>query len=145
MSDEPSIHTPSGLLSEYLLLFRGSEWNHSLSPEELQKTTSQFLSWCARLNSAGALLAGNPLLPQTLLISGDRGVTEVLPGPDDDETIAGYFLIEAPTIEAAVEVARQCPMLEHGGTVEVRRIATEHPNLQRTRQRVREGIAASRC
>lgn len=144
MSDEPSIFTSPGSPSEYLLLFRGGDCNHSLSPEELQKTTAQFIAWCERLNTLGALLAGNPLLPQALLIAGGDEVREIVPGPDDDETIAGYFLIEAADLDAAVAIARQCPMLAHGGSVEVRRIATpDCPDLNRARRLVREGRAAS--
>ena len=106
---------------------------------------AQFLAWCERLNTLGTLLAGNPLLPQALLVSGVDEVRQVFPRPDDDKTIAGYFLIEAADLDAAVAVARQCPMLAHGGSVEVRRIATpDCPDLSRARRLVREGRAASR-
>ncbi|WEK05197.1 MAG: YciI family protein [Candidatus Devosia phytovorans] len=51
------------------------------------------------------------------------GKTEVLDGPyaDTREQLAGYFFIEVPTIEEAVEWANRCPSTKYG-TVEIRPI-----------------------
>src|SRR5207244_2579640 len=34
----------------YMLLFRGNDWYKSLSPEETQKVTDQWMAWFRRLN-----------------------------------------------------------------------------------------------
>jgi hypothetical protein len=43
-------------------------------------------------------------------------------GVDDDggsNPISGYAFVEADTIEAAVEIAKGCPIISDGGSVEV--------------------------
>jgi len=40
-------------------------------------------------------------------------------GPADHSALAGYVVINAADLDAAVEVARGCPGLRHGGGVEV--------------------------
>jgi hypothetical protein len=44
------------------------------------------------------------------------------PYSETKEWLGGFFLVEAPNYNAAVEIARQCPHLEYGGTIEVREI-----------------------
>ncbi len=73
----------------------------------------------------GVLTGGSPLHPITEAkkIRTRDSVTRVLDGPfaESKEVIAGYFLIEAPDVAAAVAIARRCPNAEFG-SVEVREI-----------------------
>jgi hypothetical protein len=123
--------------SEYLLLARGHDWDRSLSPADLQKTMSSFLTWFERLNSDGTLKAGQPLMDEGRIVSGKNGRT-VADGPfaESKEAIGGYFLINAASLEEAVAIARECPMLEHGMVMEVRPIAAICPTLQRVQQKI---------
>ena len=134
------MNTPNST-SEYLLLFRGSGWDRSLSPAELQKTMSNFLAWFERLSADGTLKAGQPLMDDTRIVSGKNGRT-VADGPfaESKEAIGGYFLIKAGSLDEAVAIAKQCPMLEHGTSVEVRPIAADCPTLQRVQQRIAEEL-----
>lgn len=128
--------------SEYLLLFRGGSWDRSLSPAELQNAMSGFLAWFERLSTEGTLKAGQPLMDDARIVSGKNG-RNVADGPfaESKEAVGGYFLIEAASLDAAVAVAQQCPILEHGAEVEVRPIAADCPTLQRVRQRLGEELA----
>ena len=130
---------PTNSTSEYLLLFRGTDWDRNLSPADLQKTMSGFLAWFERLTAEGTLKAGQPLLDEARIVSGKNGRT-VTDGPftESKEPIGGYFLIKAESFDEAVAIARQCPMLAVGVTVEVRAIATDCPTLQRARQVIEE-------
>ena len=38
--------------SGYIIFFRGNDWDKNLSPEELQKVTSDFMAWFERLSAA---------------------------------------------------------------------------------------------
>ena len=51
------------------------------------------------------------------------GKTDVLDGPytDTKEQFAGYFFIDVPTLEEAVEWANRCPSSRFG-TIEIRQI-----------------------
>lgn len=73
----------------------------------------------------GVLTGGSPLHPigEAKKIRTRDGVRRVLDGPfaESKEVIAGYFLIEAPDVAAAVAIAARCPNAEFG-SVEVREI-----------------------
>src|ERR1700747_1776204 len=118
--------------NEYLLLFRGSGWDKGLSPEHLQKTMDQFRAWFERLKQQGKVKAGQPLERTGKIVSGKNGRT-VADGPfaESKEAIGGYFLLQAADLDEAVEIAQQCPALEYGLDVEVRRIAEQCPPFQR--------------
>jgi hypothetical protein len=127
--------------SEYLLLFRGTDWDRSLSPAELQKTMSSFLAWFERLSIDGTLKAGQPLMDETRVVSGKNG-RAVADGPfaESKEAIGGYFLVKADSLDEAVAIAQQCPMLEFGTAIEVRPIAADCPTLHRARQLVEQEL-----
>src|SRR5882762_8109945 len=117
---------------EFILLFRGSQWDKNLSPEEIQKVMGQFMGWFERLREEGKLKAGQPLEREGKIVSGKKGRT-VADGPfaESKEAIGGYFLLQVADLDEAVEIARQCPILEYGSTVEVRPVAEECPTMER--------------
>ena len=57
------------------------------------------------------------------------------PFSESKEAIAGFFIIQADSLEEAVEIAKNCPGLDYGQTVEVRAIASEAAELQVARQK----------
>jgi hypothetical protein len=128
--------------SEYLLLFRGAHWDKGLSPEELQKITGQFMAWFERLKAQGTAKAGQPLEREGKIVSGAKGRT-VSDGPfaESKEAIGGYFLLQVEGIDEAVEIARQCPILEYGATVEVRPVAGECVSMRRANEQLAAATA----
>ena len=128
--------------NEYLLLFRGSSWDKGLSPEQLQKAMDQFMAWCERLKQQGKVKAGQPLERTGKIVSGKNGRT-VADGPfaESKEAIGGYFLLQVDDLDEAVEIAKACPVLEYGSTVEVRPIAEECPTFQRVKEQLAEAAA----
>lgn len=110
--------------SEYLLLFRGTHWDQNLSPEEIQRVMNQWMAWFERHTKAGTVKAGQPLHREGKIISGKNGST-VSDGPfaESKEAIAGYFLLQVDDFEAALQIARECPALPYGMSVEVRPVA----------------------
>jgi hypothetical protein len=50
--------------SEYILLFRGTDWHKGLSPEEIQEVVKQMYAWLDRLTAEGKAKAGKPLFPE---------------------------------------------------------------------------------
>jgi hypothetical protein len=55
-----------------------------------------------------------------------REETRVTDGPfaESKEAIAGFFIIQADSLEEAVEIAEGSPCLDYGQTIEVRAIAS---------------------
>jgi len=115
---------PQQATDEYLLLIRGTHWNHGMSPAELQKSMTDFYAWADGLSEAGILRGAQPLMEEGKLVSGAKGAT-VTDGVfvESKEAIAGYFQLAVPSMEEALGHARTCPILEYGARVEVRPIA----------------------
>lgn len=128
--------------SQYLLMFRGTHWEKGLSPEEIQRTASQFMAWFERLKAEGKVKVGQPLEREGKVVSGPKG-RSVADGPfaESKEAIAGYFLLDVRDIDEAVAIARQCPTLEHGVAVEVRPIAAMCSSLKLAEQHYAHAVA----
>ena len=112
----------------YMLLFRGNDWTKSLSPEEKQKVTDQWMAWFKRLTDQGKAIAGNPLEPEGKIVSGKKG-RMVADGPfaESKEAVGGYFFLHVSSLDEAVAIAKQCPGLDYGAVVEVRPVAPMCP------------------
>jgi hypothetical protein len=123
--------------SEYMLLFRGTHWDKSLSPEEIQDVMSQWTAWFDGLVERGKIKSAHPLMDEGKIVSWKKGQT-VADGPfaESKEAIGGYFLLQMSDLDEALEIAKECPALEHGVTVEVRPVAVQCPPLQKVSGRV---------
>ncbi len=128
--------------NEYLLLFRGSQWDKGLSPEQLQKSMDQFMGWFERLKEQGKVKGGQPLERTGKLVSGKNG-RNVADGPfaESKEAIGGYFLLEVSSLDEAVAIAKECPILEYGSTVEVRPVAEVCPTMEKLQAQMAEATA----
>ena len=126
--------------SEYMLLFRGTHWDKSLSPEEVERVMSQWNTWMERLGQQGKIAGGHALDRYAgKIVSWKKGYM-VADGPfaESKEAIGGYFLLQVDDLEEAVEIAKQCPALAYGLDVEVRPLAEECPPFQRVKEQQRE-------
>ena len=128
--------------SEYLLVFRNTSWHKDLSPEEIQQNMARFTAWFERLNNDGRFKGGGPLGHYGKIL-GARNVVMDGPFAETKEAIAGFFLIQADSLEQAVEIAKGCPGLEFGQTVEVRAIVPEPHELEIARKKMSEQQAKS--
>ena len=120
--------------SGYMLLFRGTNWDKDLSPDEIQDVMSRWSDWFEGLLADGRAKSGQPLYSEGKIVSGKNGAT-VADGPfaESKEAIAGYFLLTVETMEEALAIARLCPALEHGMRVEVRPVRESCPVMERAR------------
>ena len=66
--------------SEYILLFRGTDWHKGLSPEEIQEVVKQMYAWLDRLTAEGKAKVGKPLFPEGKVVSQKKG-RSVADGP----------------------------------------------------------------
>ena len=110
--------------SEYLLLFRNIGWHRNLTREEIRQHIARFTSWFERLRDQGQFRGGGPLAHDGKTLA-DRNTVIDGPFAETKEAIAGFFIIQADSLEQAVEIAKDCPGLTYGQTVEVRAIAPE--------------------
>lgn len=106
--------------SDYLLLFRGTDWYRELSPEEIQTKMTDWMAWFNGLVADGRCLGGQSLGAETRVVSGKARSVSDGPFTEAKETVAGYFLLHVSGVDEAVAIAKDCPGLPHGMTVEVR-------------------------
>ena len=97
-------------MSQYMITYLGG--NKPASPEEGKKQYAKYGEWLASLGDA-VVSPANPL-KGTCTVNPDGTVTQ-----GSTTSMSGYTLIEAESIEAALEIAKACPFLEMGGSLEV--------------------------
>ena len=106
-------------MSEFTYLFRGRKATGS--PEEMQKHFEQWVAWFKELGAAGRLKdPGHPLQSTGKVVSGSQRVVKDGPYAEAKDVVGGYIIVEADDISQAVELSKGCPILEVGGSVEVR-------------------------
>lgn len=110
----------------YMLLFVGTDWHRGLSPEEMQKVSDQWMKWFQGLMKEGKCVAGHPLEREGKTVSKNGRVVDG-PFAESKEAIGGYFLLNVPTMDDALAIAKQCPGLPYGAKVEVRQLRAECP------------------
>lgn len=125
-------------VSPFLLLFRnaGPESHQHLSREEREQLTKQWNDWYNGLAAQGKVQHGRPLGPQGRVVAGAGG-QRVTDGPyaEAKEAIGGYFFLTVADLDEATEIAKMCPGLPLGLTVEVRPIVEFSPVLEGVRGR----------
>ena len=123
--------------SDFMLLFRGDDWDHGLSPEELQRVMTQIMDWFEGLKKSGCVKGGQPLGRTGLTISG-KGGGVICDGPfaESKEAVGGYLTVRVDDMEAAAAIAKTCPSLNYGITIEVRPVLEECPVFQRAKERL---------
>jgi hypothetical protein len=89
---------------------------------EEENRVSEYVAWMRGLRADGHLLQGERLADSggELNSSGESDTQWSLA----DGAVVGFFVVSAPDLAQAVELARGCPHLRHGGRIEVRPIDT---------------------
>ncbi len=106
-------------MSEFTYLFRGRDT--SASPEQMQKTFEKWRAWMKDLGAKGHIKAtGAPMDDTGKVVKGKQKIVSDGPYAEAKDVVNGYMLIEAKDLAQAVEISKGCPILEDGGSVEVR-------------------------
>lgn len=107
-------------MSKYIFLFRGGMEQQTASPEQMQASMMKWKAWMDGLTAQGTMLGGEPLDKPGKVLSG-RG-KKLTDGPfvEGKEIVGGYLVVNAASMDAAVEISKGCPIFESDGSVEVR-------------------------
>ena len=111
---------------QYLLMIaREDAYFIEASPQQREQTSAAFAAYTKALTEAGLMRGGAALQPSTAAttVRVRDGQTWVLDGPfaDTKEQLGGYYLIDAPDLDTALEWAARCPAAAFGA-MEVRPI-----------------------
>jgi hypothetical protein len=108
-------------MSEFTYLFRGRDT--SASPEQMQKTMEKWVAWFKDLGAKGHIKdPGNPLEHTGKVVKGKQKIVNDGPYAEAKDVVGGYIVVNANDLDQAVELSKGCPILEAGGSVEVRPI-----------------------
>jgi Uncharacterized protein conserved in bacteria len=95
-----------------------------LSAEQRRQLLDRWNDWYEGLVNSGRAQHGAPLESAGKVLSGVRG-EKVTDGPfaEATEGVAGYFFLTVADMEEATEIARRCPNLPYGMSIEIRPVA----------------------
>ena len=110
-------------MKEYMMIFLGTDYGTlGLSPEEMQNQMGKWFAWNDKMEKAGILRGGKALTSPVRHVSGkDRVITDRA-GSEIKELVGGYYIVEAKDMDAVVEIAKDYPDYDLGGTVEIREV-----------------------
>ena len=97
-------------MTQYMMTYLGGD--QPSSQEEGQKHFAKYREWLNSLGDA-AISPANPLKNVTTIMS----YGSVMEG--GASTMSGFTILEAESMLEAIEMAKQCPFLELGGSLEV--------------------------
>jgi hypothetical protein len=97
-------------MPQYLITYLGGD--RPSRPEEGKQHMSKYRAWLSSLGDS-AVSPANPL-KNTSTVNSDGTVTT-----GSTTSMSGYTIIEADSMEAALSIAKACPFLEIGGSLEV--------------------------
>ena len=109
----------------YLLLIYGEEPTEEPSQELAEQVMGEYYAFEKAVADAGVKVGGAALQPSQTATTvrvkdGERVVTDG-PFAETREVLGGYYLLNVPDLDAALDWAAQCPGAKYG-SVEVRPI-----------------------
>jgi hypothetical protein len=112
------------MMNEFVYLFRidaAAQREAMGTPERAQQSMQRWLAWMRELETQGHLKdRGQPLDRAGKVVRGKQKLVTDGPYAEAKDLVAGFIVVEARDLEQAVELAGGCPMVEGGGSVEVR-------------------------
>lgn len=97
-------------MPQYMITYLGG--NQPSNPEEGKQHYAKYKEWLSALGDS-AISPANPL-KNTSTVNPDGTITA-----GSTTTMSGYTIIETDSMEAALEIAKECPFLDIGGLLEV--------------------------
>ncbi len=112
-------------MDEFLLIFRHQDGGKVASPKQIQTWMEQTMDWIGGIAAQDKLVSqGNGLSFDDAKVVNHNNIVTNGPFGDIKETIGGYIIVRAESVDEAVEFAKGSPVLQgEGNTVEVRKIA----------------------
>ncbi len=111
-------------MDEFMLIFRHEDGGKIASPEQMQIWMKQTMDWIGGIAAQNKFSGGNGLPFADAKVVWPNNVVTNGPFGDIKETIGGYIIVKADTVEEAIEFAKGSPVLQgEGNSVEVRKIA----------------------
>ena len=113
-------------MDEFILIFRHQDGEKIASPEQIQVWMKQTMDWIGGIAAQNKFVEGKGLPFADAKVVGHNGLVTDGPFGEIKETIGGFIVVKADSVDEAIEFAKGCPILQgEGNTVEVRKIAKD--------------------
>jgi hypothetical protein len=114
-------------MEEYALIMRHDDGAKIASPEQMQEWMKQTMDWIAGISAQNKFVSGTGLPFEDARVVRSNNVVTNGPFGEIKETIGGFIVVRAESVDEAVEFAKGCPVLQgEGNSMEVRKIANHH-------------------
>ena len=117
----------------YIILIYGDEKSFAMmanDPKAQEQMYAGYTRYGGDMQAAGVLRGGAELKPThsatTVRVRNGKTVTTDGPFAETKEQLGGFYLIEVPNLEAALDWAARCPSARDG-SIEVRPLASGGP------------------
>ena len=111
-------------MENYILIFRHEDGNKVASAEQIGVWMKQTKDWIGGIAAQNKFVQGVGVLFDDAKVVSHGGRVESKPFGNLCETVGGYIIVKADSVDEAVEFAKGCPVLQGpGNTVEVRKVA----------------------
>ena len=97
-------------MTQFVIVYLGGD--QPSSPEEGKQHFVKYMEWLSALGDS-VVSPANPI-KNTSTVNPDGTVST-----GGTTTMSGYTIVEADSMEAALEIAKACPFLDIGGSLEV--------------------------
>ncbi len=111
-------------MNEFMLIFRHMDGSKVATPEQMEHWMKQTMEWIGGIAAQNKFVKGEGLSFDNAKVVWHNNVVTNGPFGEIKETIGGYLIVKADSIEEAVEFAKGSPVLQgEGNSMEVRMIA----------------------
>jgi hypothetical protein len=111
-------------MANFLFIYRmPAQTGVQLSPEEMQRSMQKWQTWISEGMKQGWMInPGDALQKEGSVV---RSQTVITDGPfvEAKEIVGGFSIVVADNLSGAAQLAKGCPGLQSGGSVEVRPLA----------------------
>ena len=111
-------------MADFVLLYRSTPEAHDEAmgtPEKATQSMIKWRAWMDQMKKTGNLKdVGIPLVRTGKVVRGRKKSVTDGPYVETKEVVGGFSIIEAKDEAHAAEIAAGCPILQGGGSVEVR-------------------------
>ena len=105
-------------MAQYAVLIIGTDSAHA--PDAAEEDLEVHTRHAEELISSGVMVAAFALTPSDMATTVREDMVTDGPFLDSKEVIAGFYVIEAPDLDAALAIAKRNPAVAMGAALEVR-------------------------
>ena len=121
-------------MKDYLFLVRGGDAALAkMSPEQMQQHMQKWMAWIEQMSKAGIFKAGEPLDQKGKVLRGKKQLLTDGPYAESKDLVGGYLIVKAASLAKATEIAKDCPIYENDGSVEIREIRELHADVHNSK------------